>query len=262
MPKFEKQFIYFMWDDKLKGKECFVADNISNLKSAFERDYRETIIGTHDEAFPFEIEEDAYYRFAYYDKNYDVKKAYEEGEVIQYKAKDTGRWCDWNDSLGKCTFADGVEYRIKPEPDGYVVLAQTDGTPNLVVVGEEGETRHVYFHGTLDKCLDYINSHNKFASIMKAWEDGKTIQFKNYDEWLDVVGDPEWVGDNDYRVKPEESKLEWTDLSIGDIIERISGPTRKAMVTDIDEGSEGNDMHVYAGCVWFTDEDLENWRKV
>lgn len=173
MPKFENRFVHFTWDESLKGKECFVADNIPDLNDNFNDGNRETVIDCFNRVFPFKINGDCF-RFAYCDPNYDVKVAYEEGKQIQYKAKDTGRWCDWEDSLSKCTFVDNVEY----------------------------------------------------------------------------------------RVKPEESKLKWTDLSIGDIIERIGGPTRKAMVTEIDKSSEENDMHVYAGCVWFTDEQLKNWRKV
>ena len=114
MPKFEDRFVHFTWDESLKDKRCFVADDISKLKSEFKDGCRETVIDCSDEDFPFETEGN-YFRFAYYDPRYDVKVAYEEGKQIQYKAKDTGRWCDWDDSLSKCIFVDNVEYRVKPE---------------------------------------------------------------------------------------------------------------------------------------------------
>lgn len=45
-----------------------------------------------------------------------IIKAYGEGKTIQYKARDTGEWCDWKDCLCyDCTFYNDVEYRIKPE---------------------------------------------------------------------------------------------------------------------------------------------------
>ena len=45
-----------------------------------------------------------------------VMQAFAEGKPIQYKAIDTGRWCDWNYDVGSdCSFSDNVEYRIKPE---------------------------------------------------------------------------------------------------------------------------------------------------
>lgn len=45
-----------------------------------------------------------------------IIQAYAEGKTIQYKARDTGQWCDWKDCLcSDCTFYDDIDYRIKPE---------------------------------------------------------------------------------------------------------------------------------------------------
>lgn len=122
MPKFEKQFIYFMWDDKLKGKECFVADNIDELKSAFDDGdkFKRKIVDTLDDAFPFKIEEGGYYRFAYYDPNYSNKKAYEEGKQIQFEYGDD----EWRDVTGEPTWNLGSNYRIKPK--GYRAFKNAD----------------------------------------------------------------------------------------------------------------------------------------
>lgn len=32
MPKFEKQYVHFMWDDELQGKKCFVSSYIDLLE--------------------------------------------------------------------------------------------------------------------------------------------------------------------------------------------------------------------------------------
>ena len=42
MPKFEKQYVHFMWSDELEGKMVFFANHISNLKKRVE---------SNDEAF-------------------------------------------------------------------------------------------------------------------------------------------------------------------------------------------------------------------
>lgn len=63
--------------------------------------------------------------------------------------------------------------------------------------------------------------------------------------------------------EPEEKKLKWTDLKIGDII-RCKTETR--MVTGIDTSNEpdedGDVCHICAGDWWSTDKDLEEWEKV
>lgn len=60
--------------------------------------------------------------------------------------------------------------------------------------------------------------------------------------------------------EPEEKKLRWTDLKVGDVIKSKDG-NRTAMVTEVDiEDKSG--YEVYAGDDWFGDEKLANWEKV
>ena len=115
--KFEDKFVHFRWDDELKGKMVFFADSIKDLEEnvctgSEEMKILDGRIPNSD--YPLVVGRSSW-KFVYYDPNYDIKIAYEEGKTIQYKAKDTGRWCDWDNSLGKCPFLDDVEYRIKPE---------------------------------------------------------------------------------------------------------------------------------------------------
>lgn len=57
------------------------------------------------------------------------------------------------------------------------------------------------------------------AELIKKWADGAEIQFRSVDgNWLDCQRrGPEWLPDNEYRIKPEETKPVvrwlWTDES-------------------------------------------------
>lgn len=57
--------------------------------------------------------------------------------------------------------------------------------------------------------------------------------------------------------EPEEKKLKWTDLKVGDII--TDGARRTAMVTEIDRI---DCLHIYAGGKWYTNNELKTWKKV
>jgi hypothetical protein len=57
--------------------------------------------------------------------------------------------------------------------------------------------------------------------------------------------------------EPEEEKLKWTDLDVGDVIK--NGQVT-AMVTAID--SEKTNRCILIGDTWLTDEELKYWGKV
>ena len=59
--------------------------------------------------------------------------------------------------------------------------------------------------------------------------------------------------------EPEEKKLKWTDLKIGDIIRKKAG-TSTGIVTNITDGSNVV-CHIFAG-EWLNNEELEEWEKV
>ena len=52
--------------------------------------------------------------------------------------------------------------------------------------------------------------------------------------------------------------LKWTDLKVGDV---ITNGKYVSMITNIDYSNEDN-LHVYAGAYWITNDDLKDWRKV
>ena len=59
---------------------------------------------------------------------------------------------------------------------------------------------------------------------------------------------------------PEEKKLKWTDLKLGDVVHK-KGAFFKGIVTEIDENTESN-THVMIGGTWKDDIELELWEKV
>lgn len=61
-----------------------------------------------------------------------------------------------------------------------------------------------------------------------------------------------------YVAPPEEKKLKWTDLKIGDV---VTNGNRVYMVTGIDKSGKWG-SHVQFGQEWICDEDLKDWEKV
>ena len=57
--------------------------------------------------------------------------------------------------------------------------------------------------------------------------------------------------------EPEEKKLKWTDLKVGDV---ITNGDVTAMVIVIDSSDGGS--HIYVGGTWVNDNALKNWEKV
>ena len=117
---FDKKFVHFMWDDKLKGKEGFFADSIDVLNSYIE-DCNDNRVGkvsvSNRSDFPFRNSCSGMYRFFYCDPNYEVKRAfYKEGKTVQYFDEVSAQWLDifkefdviWYDKRG---------YRVKPEEE-------------------------------------------------------------------------------------------------------------------------------------------------
>lgn len=128
MELFDKKFVHFMWDDKLEGKRGFIAKSVKDLKGVVNANFcKELIRNSHDDAYPFLATDDNKYHFAYYDPNYEVKKAFNEGKTIQFLSRQqqlTGEWIDvWYDCIGpdEPKFLETVEYRVKPEDEKWVV---------------------------------------------------------------------------------------------------------------------------------------------
>jgi hypothetical protein len=118
MELFDKKFVHFMWDDELEGKECFVADDISTLKSDVSHKACSKRFGNVKKGlleYPFQIKS-WNWRFAYYDPNYEVKRAFNEGKKVQVKRIDC--FADWID-CDEPIWSKECCYRVKSEEKTY-----------------------------------------------------------------------------------------------------------------------------------------------
>ena len=111
---FDKRYVHFMWEDELAGKEVITGEGINSLIAQVNRGCVsfDVVREFPDSEFPFyDIKSHRIYRFAYYDPNYSVKKAYAEGKQIQTRLNDSYEWKDVNTP----EWIEEKEYRIKPE---------------------------------------------------------------------------------------------------------------------------------------------------
>lgn len=111
---FDKQYVYFMWDDALVDKYCFVADAIDDLYETVNSNIGspERIVGRHSPDYPFQTE-GTHYVFAYYDPNYNCKSAYKHGKTIQVYLDGTDSWID----IQRPIWNSDAKFRIKPDED-------------------------------------------------------------------------------------------------------------------------------------------------
>lgn len=198
MTLYNSKYVYFEWDDKLEGKKVMVSDDAYKLKRYVNGEEINTyeVSKSNDDKYPFLVSGTAF-RFCYCDPYYELRKAYIEGKQLQFKNGNG----DWQDVDGVPLFTTD-EYRIKPETIRWHVVLSDEGTLGIA------KTTHkpIYFTGTEEECKEWIDEHKDLTDIMKAWEEGKTIQFLRKGEWVDTANNhPVWGLDNTYRVKPSET---------------------------------------------------------
>jgi len=278
---FDKKFVHFMWDDKLEGKRGFLSSGIDTLIKMVNEDSDRTAIIQKgcERDLPFRKHLTVECRLAYYDPNYEAKRAFNEGKVVQYLT-DKGQW---ETILSNMELMSHIEksrqLRIKPEEkkNWIVYLARKpllDKSCYLTScrgdmwesVQKDYGAKTKLFIGTENKAIEWYKSHQKFAEVIKAWEDGKKIQFYSNidDKWTDLQTDsPYWDAPN-YRIKPEDSTefLTWKDLKIGDVLRRYydNGDYVSLAVNGINSISEFG-QHILLGNKWIPDEELKIWEK-
>lgn len=242
---FDKKFVHFMWDDELEGKKGFVSNDIECLRDYVNNNPFATELIEHssDEAQPFEITDGIRFRFFYYDPNYEVKKAFNEGKVIQFRYGST----DWQDYTNQnhCWDDEDREWRVKPKEEKWVAYLARDEEKSYLTACREDIWNHAQkgqgaktklFVGTKSEVTEWYESRQKFVEVIKAWEDGKTIQFLSrqqqsngewMDVWYDCIGltEPKFLEKVEYRVKPEKKKYRPYKSSvemIDDYLERFN----------------------------------------
>jgi hypothetical protein len=130
---------------------------------------------------------------------------------------------------------------------------------------KENDRRKIVGKGCTPYPFHVTNGQYRFAyydpnyDCKVAFNEGKQIQGRRLATsiWMDV-NSPEWEGDWEYRIKPEEPSLKWTDLKVGDII--CNGISTR-MVIGIE--ADNSDTHIMIAGRWVADEELtEQWEKV
>ena len=113
MPIFEKRYVNFMWDDSLENVEGFFGDTIDKLRANVEFNVRTWYgkIKSADNKSPyiFCYDDKTSFKFFYYDPNYEIKVAQEEGKTIQVLYSS-----DWYDIAPGYELIDNETYRVEP----------------------------------------------------------------------------------------------------------------------------------------------------
>lgn len=201
MELYDKKYVYFEWDDKLEGKKGFCGNSIEDLK--FQVNYGNAQTGVlhhsnNSKGHPFvptwsDGSGSLAYPFAYYDPNYEVKKAYNEGKKLQWKYRAEEDWNDWdNDSCPR--FSDdttGYELRVKPddcETDNDYVKNNNEIKSYSKDAEEFARKRVDYEMGYTsnmdftDAQIEWIKNHiytsvrNAYQSAVDKWKDLQKLQ--------------------------------------------------------------------------------------
>ena len=219
--KFEDKFVHFRWSDSLRGKKVFYGDNLLTLENdalSGNTNLMGIVEGGHDKVTPFIVNDD-YWKFVYYDPNYECKKAYDEGKTIQVSG-DGEIWVDWEDDRTP-DWDSAFQFRIKSESTYCVVVGS-----NLHLVATEKpfvkESTHVFYESaSLKDCTDWINDRCDIENVIIAYAEGKAVEFLNIGDIWCPASTPEWKIGTKYRIKPkeyrafkntDELKKKWAEL--------------------------------------------------
>ena len=112
-----------------------------------------------------------------------------------------------------------------------------------------------YLASNMAELKEKIKNDDKDSYILEY------IMSENYSDRFSAKGDHSRYPLAYLIKEPEESKLEWTDLKIGDIIRKIhEDGYRYAMVVKINTYS--TEKHIGLAGELLTDQELENWEKM
>lgn len=186
--EFEKEFVHFIWDDKLANRRVFIGDNIERLVKALDQDHERIYVrDSGDLMFPFKSVNHPYesYRFVYYDPLYDIKKAHEDGRAIEIRDLISGQWY----TSSKPVFLPdrAGDYRIKDDSDKVtnreLAMWLALGNGEYKFVNEASNLVHhsySYREDNSDKALsddvrirkwDSLDWHLPTKSYMRIWEE-------------------------------------------------------------------------------------------
>lgn len=262
--EFDKSRVYtaLSADELEKGDIVCASDTLAELRNYVTGGkHIAEIIGVKspDNQYRFVTDDDTPYLLAYLIAKHDdpykeFKKAQAAGKTIWFR-HDDGKWYR---SI-KCDFSFPIDYYSLTDLTREYKVFLHDGR-FVYTEAEVPDGTHIYYSTTdIEAAFKWCTAHNKFADVAKAWEDGKTIEFRPVTEkkhWA-ILMSPSWGWglQYEYRVKP--ALLKWTDLKIGDSLRKGS---TTAMVTGIDTSPQ-SDMHIHICFGWLRDEDLTEWER-
>lgn len=90
MDLFDLKYVKIIWDDELSGKLCFLGKSVVDLQIQVEDNSNTQVYvepGTGFSPFKNVVDDDdasAYYKFCYYDPNYNAKIAYKNHCALEY----------------------------------------------------------------------------------------------------------------------------------------------------------------------------------
>lgn len=173
MPKFEKEFVHFMWDDKLKGKKVFYADDIDTLiRDVADGKDMHIVKESEFSDVPFEVNGDSW-TFCYYDPYSELKLAHEQGKTIQAHVSGN-MWVN----IKEPSWEERPEcYRIKPdEPEKSKPITNRELSKWLA----QGNGEYCWYDdedGFVSKCLIELryfqeNANEKVVRVkIRKWTD-------------------------------------------------------------------------------------------
>lgn len=172
MELYDKRYVYFDWDDRLNDKNVFVANTIDWIKSKVNEcvDLTVKIKKSKNPSEPFKLKyNNNTFVFAYYDPFYEMKKAYLEGETLEYKHpndNDIG-WLVYNENhmphfdthdglyewrvKSKFDFDDIVDYsNYQPTEPIYYLSVNKNGYLEFTI--SQNITKDTIYNGTRKEC--------------------------------------------------------------------------------------------------------------
>lgn len=120
MELFDKNCVYFEWDDILDGAICFCGEDIETIKKSLRKENvnLETVIVSKDDYTDEGLPKDSSYRFVYFDPHYVIKKAFLEGKTIQYIPNGRHNYTDITSEWELDNVLSWCKYiRVKPDED-------------------------------------------------------------------------------------------------------------------------------------------------
>lgn len=192
MPKFEKQYVHFMWDDELEGKKGFFSDDIVTLRTDVSDNNRRWYGVAYSGAeapYQFKCGGEGYsFHFFYHDPHYDLKVAREQGKKIEYKRKGKA-WEDWTYTPAPA-WLDDNEYRIMPEEEKPITNREL---AHWLAQGN-GEYTEKGLRDTSINCYANFNYSSLFQDdpipdsfLIRKWDDDEwrtpTREYMGLEEW-------------------------------------------------------------------------------